>query len=468
MTVELFSWPSRSSDPEHEPIDILVFCDGTGKNGREDAEQTNIYRLYCLLGQMPTRKPQPGQHRRKRKLQYIPGVGAEDKGIPKYLAQVFGKAIVENVIKAYMFICENYRPGDNVCLFGYSRGAFVARKVAGLLNRIGIVGHREELLDQWKRCEKPVPWDQLVDTSKPVPVKCIGVWDTVGAIYGKGGHEITNLLGIPDTELSPNIELALHVCAFHENRRRFRVTLFEPNQTTTLKEVWFPGAHSDVGGGGEKPTLMPRLSLIWMIGELQSFLEIADEKLKYPSLSKLEPMDAYNESPAWKRVVDKLESRLESRALTPKSKLHQTVQQIKHAGGARTPGQVLLTLSELITSLQLNIRICLTDYNRLEVIKRAIATERKVQREQEVSHRRRLESLPSLPSHVSPQSPPPYSPTPSYTSLAAPAPRQLTRLAIPEHPYSSITDSPIVGSPMAIKSADKPRLSRNNHRKDSK
>ncbi|KAG9086405.1 hypothetical protein FRC06_003110 [Ceratobasidium sp. 370] len=238
MTMDLLAWPTyQSSSRENEPIDILVFCDGTGKNGRVDSEQTNVYRLYSLVGRMPTRKEQPGQHRRKRKLLYIPGVGAEAKGIPKYLAQVFGKTIVDMVIRAYMYISQNYKPGDNVCLFGYSRGAFVARKVAGLLHRIGIVGNEEELLDQWKRREKPVPWDQVKDTPQSVPVRCIGVWDTVGAIYSSPDCEIKDLLGIPDAELSPNIQLALHVCAFHENRKRFRVTLFEPNPTTVLKEV---------------------------------------------------------------------------------------------------------------------------------------------------------------------------------------------------------------------------------------
>ncbi|KAG9096406.1 hypothetical protein FRC07_010939, partial [Ceratobasidium sp. 392] len=276
------------------------------------------------------------------------------------------------VIRAYMYISQNYRPGDNVCLFGYSRGAFVARKVAGLLHRIGIVGNREELFDQWKRREKPVPWDKVIDTPQSVPVRCIGVWDTVGAIYSSPDCEVKDLLGIPDAELSPNIELALHVCAFHENRRRFRVTLFEPNpdSKTTLKEVWFPGAHSDVGGGGEKPTQMPRLSLIWMIGELKAFLDISDEKIKYPSLSKLEPLDAYNDSPSWKRLVDKCETRLESQALGPTSKLHQTVKDIQQAVNAHhTPHHMLLTVRDLL-SMRWDLQSCLIRWNPLEDMKR--------------------------------------------------------------------------------------------------
>ncbi|KAG8735872.1 hypothetical protein FRC12_017873 [Ceratobasidium sp. 428] len=385
---------------------------------------------------MPTRKEQPDQHRRKRKLLYIPGVGAEAKGIPKYLAQVFGKTIVEMVIKAYMYISNNYRPGDNVCLFGYSRGAFVARKVAGLLHRIGIVGNETELLDQWKRREKPVPWDQVKDTPQSVPVRCIGLWDTVGAIYSSPDCEIKDLLGIPDAELSPNIQLALHVCAFHENRRRFRVTLFEPNPTTILKEVWFPGSHSDVGGGGEKPTQMPKLSLIWMIGELREFLEISDEKIRYPLLSKLEPLDAYNDSPAWKRVVDKYETRLDSQALKPTSKIHQTVQDIKQAtANLHAHQHVLLTFSDLL-SIRWNLRACLVACNRLELLKRKYIAEKDQKQTRDSSYqRRRITSVPTPPA--------------------------LPKLSIPNSARMML-GSPIAESPFEVKSADRPTLRRHN------
>ncbi|KAG8740034.1 hypothetical protein FRC10_004828 [Ceratobasidium sp. 414] len=303
-------------------------------------------------------------------------------------------------------------------------------------HRIGIVGNEEELLDQWKRREKPVPWDQVKDTPQSVPVRCIGVWDTVGAIYSSPDCEIKDLLGIPDAELSPNIQLALHVCAFHENRKRFRVTLFEPNPTTVLKEVWFPGAHSDVGGGGEKPTQMPKLSLIWMIGELREFIEISDEKLKYPLLSKLEPMDAYNDSPAWKRVIDKFETRLQSQALRPTSRIHQTVQDIKRAASMSHAQQhALLTFSDLL-SIRWNLRSCLVTCNQLEALKRGYVLEREQKKAQDPSyHRQRIASVPTPPT--------------------------LSKLSIPT-PSRTMRGSPIMESPLEVKSADRPTLRRQN------
>ncbi|CAE6503472.1 unnamed protein product [Rhizoctonia solani] len=129
--MERIAWPSHPESRASSGTEIIVLCDGTGKNGKVDKDPTNVYWLYHLL----LANPYTGKtgKRRKRELLYIPGVGAESKGIPKYLALVFGKTIVEMVINAYMFIAKHYRPGDSVCLFGYSRGAFVARKVAGLL-----------------------------------------------------------------------------------------------------------------------------------------------------------------------------------------------------------------------------------------------------------------------------------------------------------------------------------------------
>ncbi|KAG8694170.1 hypothetical protein FRC08_008666, partial [Ceratobasidium sp. 394] len=245
--------------------------------------------------------------------------------------------------------------------------------------------------------------------------------------------EVKDLLGIPDAELSPNIQLALHVCAFHENRKRFRVTLFEPNPTTVLKEVWFPGAHSDVGGGGEKPTQMPKLSLIWMIGELREFIEISDEKLKYPLLSKLEPLDAYNDSPAWKRVIDKFETRLESHALRPSSRIHQTVQDIKQAMHAQQ--HPLLTFSDLL-SIRWNLRTCLVTCNKLETVKRGYVLEREQKKAQDPSyHRRRIASVPTPPI--------------------------LPKLSIPTSSRMML-GSPIAESPLEVKSADRPTLRRHN------
>ncbi|CAE7213108.1 unnamed protein product [Rhizoctonia solani] len=414
--MERISWPSRPDSGGPKGTELIVLCDGTGKNGHVDKDPTNVFHLYRILLESHSEGGKVVK-RRKRDILYIPGVGAESKGVPKYLALVFGKTIVEMIIRAYMFIAEKYRPGDSVCIFGYSRGAFVARKVAGLLHRIGVVGSKDELLAQWQRREKPVPWDKVKDTKHSVPIRqdipkhtiinflinipmrtnrCLGVWDTVGAIYRNPECEEKDLLGMPDAELPPNVELALHVLAFHENRKRFRVTLFEPNGKSDLKQIWFPGAHSDVGGGGEKPTELPRVSLIWMVGELRGLMEIPDiEKLEYPLLADLEPSDAYNDSPAWKRAVDKFETRLESKAIQPTAKVHQTLRDIKQEAKASHSSHRQLTFYDLL-SMKWNIQTGLVLCNTLELIKQSRSLNKVVRREHLERDRKRVMSLPTF------------------------------------------------------------------------
>ncbi|CAE6497354.1 unnamed protein product [Rhizoctonia solani] len=393
------SWPLYPESGNSNGTEIIVLCDGTGKNGRVDKDPTNVYWLYSLLG-APLTNPDGSKmtKRRKRKLFYIPGVGAESKGIPKYLALVFGKTIVEMVIKAYMFIAENYRPGDTVwypiyvnwngcelltmkqLVYSDTREVHLLPERL-LVSSLGIVGSEKELLAQWQRREKPVPWDQVKDTKHSVPVRCLGVWDTVGAIYSSPESEEKDLLGMPDGELPPNVELALHVVAYHENRKRFRVTLFEPNGKTDLKEA----------------NLVSRISLIWMIGEIRAFMDISDnERLRYPFLADLEPSDAYNESPAWKRAVDKCETRLESKALQSTAKVHQTLRDIKQeVNHTSHGGHRQLTFHDLFT-LRWNIQKGLVLCNKLEVLKQALSASKAMRREQLQRDRTRAMSLPSF------------------------------------------------------------------------
>ncbi|QRV87135.1 choline transport protein [Ceratobasidium sp. AG-Ba] len=199
------------------------------------------------------------------------------------------------VTSAYAFIREHYEPGDNIWLFGYSRGAYVARKVASLISRIGLEAAEDELHTRWGRCEKPVCEDINAYQSR-VPIKCIGVWDTVGAIYNPLTLRLKqDLFGIPDTDLPSNVQHAFHAVAIHENRGLFNVTLFEPNQVTNLREIWFPGSHSDVGGGGFGVSDLPDVSLLWMIGEMKKIAKLPRYEMIYPRATRLKSFMPTNE-----------------------------------------------------------------------------------------------------------------------------------------------------------------------------
>ncbi|KAG8703705.1 hypothetical protein FRC09_003999 [Ceratobasidium sp. 395] len=178
--------------------------------------------------------------------------------------------------------------------------------------RIGVDVHeRDILLKRWRQHEQPVPWDMPSSQTegKGVRIKCLVVWDTVSSVFTKpASSKDANLLGVPDSELPPNVENALHAMAFHENRRLFRATLFKPNRDTMLREVWFPGAHADVGGGGKFASDLPNISLLWVIGEMTTYLHIPTPNLEYPDLNTLIPTDAYHDSSACRRLLDSISS----------------------------------------------------------------------------------------------------------------------------------------------------------------
>ncbi|CAE6411627.1 unnamed protein product [Rhizoctonia solani] len=149
--------------------DILVFCDGTGKDGKLATDnKTNVWRLYQLvLLPRETREtnragwsPFNNSSLRQNEVIYLPGVGSRSRRNP---VQISSSAIVENIIQAYLHVAEHYEARSKVYLFGYSRGAFVVRKVASLIYRIGIIRQREEVLKLWDRHERPAPWN-LIDS----------------------------------------------------------------------------------------------------------------------------------------------------------------------------------------------------------------------------------------------------------------------------------------------------------------
>ncbi|KAL5637290.1 hypothetical protein ACGC1H_001063 [Rhizoctonia solani] len=289
-------------------------------------------------------------------------------------------------------------------LFGYSRGAFVVRKVASLIYRIGIIRQREEVLKLWDRHERPVPWN-LIDSpprGSAIHIQGLVVWDTVGAIrsvHPKSKME-ADILGMSDEELPPNVNHAFHVVAFHENRKLFRVTLFQPDSKheNKLKEVWFPGAHAEVGGGDIKKAGLPNISLIWIIGELQAAcsLPISHEDLDYPiEIQSLSPSDAYHDSPKWKRLVDKCETRF---GLLRKSSLvHETVLYLKnsmpdHLDPRSKHKSQMLTINDL-GSIGWDIKANLVVRSAFESLKHANTMAKQKLQEQAARYRSRVNSL---------------------------------------------------------------------------
>lgn len=164
---------------------------------------------------------------------YMSGVGSEsnfngDFVIGAPVLQASGVAVASKIRDAYAFIAQNFEVGDEICIFGFSRGAYTARKLSGLIDRIGLL-KREELGNFFKIWSSLVKGQQLTipPGTHSTRIKCVGVWDTVGAVYNFSPTPVKDALSITDPSLPANIDIALHALSLQENRNLFLPTLWE-------------------------------------------------------------------------------------------------------------------------------------------------------------------------------------------------------------------------------------------------
>ena len=190
----------------------------------------------------------------------------------------------------YQFLVDRYEPGDELFFFGFSRGAFTARSLAGLVRNSGILRreHRDKVKDAYDlyRSRKPddEPSAQAAKAFRDAyshpdaDITFVGVWDTVGALGIPSGVLQPPLLNkrwsFHDTTLSRKVKNAYHAISIDERRRPFAPTLWvqkpneEPPADQTVAQVWFAGVHSDVGGGYDDPSLS-EIPLRWIAARAQ-------------------------------------------------------------------------------------------------------------------------------------------------------------------------------------------------------
>jgi len=264
---------------------IVILSDGTG-NSAANPFKTNVWRLYQAVDQ---RDPPPANHTRQIGL-YDDGVGTENFKPLKLLGFAVGLGLANNVKKLYTFVCRNYEPGDRIYLFGFSRGAFTVRILAGLILKCGLVkadseaelnelvkvAYAEYKRDVARRATATRPaliagqflgghdvgltTDHIaIGRNQVFPeIWFVGVWDTVDA-YGVPVDELK--LGIDryiwpmtlaDRTLSPHIRHACHALSLDDERPTYRPVLWNERgiaDPDRLKQVWFAGVHGNVGGG---------------------------------------------------------------------------------------------------------------------------------------------------------------------------------------------------------------------------
>ncbi|KAK1589811.1 uncharacterized protein LY79DRAFT_517073 [Colletotrichum navitas] len=358
---------------------IIACCDGTWNNSNKmGGIPTNVARISAAIA----RKCCNGM---PQIVYYTRGAGTDSSKVGQYLGGVLGKGVVQDIADTYRFICDNYNPGDEIIILGFSRGAFTARSVSGLvcniglLNRVGLsqfgaIFHDYQNFANWKPDGKFNKDDHLVgftlsnlerleifkagparrsnaalekalDENKQeifksmveckggngqtrlremaqlyrkglvehemilcqrksrneggrivnefvpteVKVKAVGVWDTVGSLgWPKMPWEkirkdrSADELRFASLDVHPKVEHAFHALALDEWRTAFKPTLWgmKDNSTTNLRQVWFPGSHSNVGGGFPDQQIAS-IAMAWMADQLTSIgVEFSTPEMK--------------------------------------------------------------------------------------------------------------------------------------------------------------------------------------------
>jgi uncharacterized protein (DUF2235 family) len=259
---------------------IVIFCDGTwntpdkSENGKPC--QTNVVKLAKALRLV-------SDDGTEQKLYYDIGIGAEGSRIKRMFDGATGSGISENILQAYRFIIQNYVPGDELFFFGFSRGAFTVRSIAGLIRNSGIlqlkyIDKTEQAYNLYRsrypsvhpRSEEAILFRKSFAIEDSTTIKFIGVWDTVGALGNplrlRGKGLFARSSEFHDTGISSKIENAYHALAIDEKRTNFGATLWYQKpfvEGQKLEQMWFPGVHSDVGGGYAN-TALSDIPLQWM------------------------------------------------------------------------------------------------------------------------------------------------------------------------------------------------------------
>jgi uncharacterized protein (DUF2235 family) len=197
--------------------------------------------------------------------------------VSRLLGLGFGVGMRQNLGEAYTFLLQHWEPGDRLYLFGFSRGAYTARALAGLLYRAGMLRPGCENLvpyavgeyarnrswtdDDWAEIDRfSAAFAITHEGSRAVPIEFLGVWDSV-----KAAGVLRWNLKWPYTRQVPNVRLARHAVSIDEKRRPYREYLVEPREPgPALEEVWFAGVHSDVGGTFADDPRLSELALKWM------------------------------------------------------------------------------------------------------------------------------------------------------------------------------------------------------------
>jgi uncharacterized protein (DUF2235 family) len=257
-------------------VDHVVILDGT-MSSLDPGREANPGILFRLLQEMGTRA--------NRRLYYEPGMQWE--GWLRGVAILEGRGVAPQIQRAYGWLASGYREGDRIFLFGYSRGAYAVRSLAGVIDRVGLL-KREHATERavrlaWRHYERAM--DSQASQAfihrfchEEAPIEMVGVWDTVKALglrlpffwmFTPDKHAFHN------HQLGGSIRHGYHALALNETRLAFAPVLWDcpPGWEGNVEQVWFRGAHGDIGGQlGDFAAARPlaNVPLVWMLDRAEA------------------------------------------------------------------------------------------------------------------------------------------------------------------------------------------------------
>lgn len=279
------------------PKNIVICCDGTGDEfGDRNSNVVQLYTTLIVDG-------------RQQVAYYHPGVGT--MGAPtagNRLSQLwttltglaFGAGLLDNVGDAYRFLMEVFEEGDRVFLFGFSRGAYTVRVLGGVLHMFGLLCRGNDGLVPYitrmyaRRSRKAGGMTHTFDVAhefketfcRNCPIHFVGVWDTVSSVGW-----IWDSVRLPYTGQNPAMSVGRQAVSIDERRCYFRSNRWGTALShQNIKQVWFAGVHSDVGGSYAYPECgLSQISLEWMLCEAVSFELLVDAKKAEHALGRIPP-----------------------------------------------------------------------------------------------------------------------------------------------------------------------------------
>jgi uncharacterized protein (DUF2235 family) len=270
---------------------IVVCCDGTGN--QVEGNLSNVLKLFRIA-----------QKTDAQRIYYHPGVGTigtDDawSRLRQNAKGVFGLAtgagLDDDICNAYRFLATHYEAGDDIYLFGFSRGAYTVRALAGFVYMVGLlppdqINIADFALTSYKQSSEKndlhLAWDfSRITGARRATIKFVGVWDTVASMIAPRWDRLNpfpTLQTLPYTYRNPCVQIFRHAMAIDERRRFFRLNRWKepqpfvadpfdktaPHVEQDIKQVWFCGVHCDVGGGyAETESAASKFPLAWMIDE---------------------------------------------------------------------------------------------------------------------------------------------------------------------------------------------------------